>query len=168
MTAIKEMTERQVSGSLAQVCRKLPGTMWETLTAALKDLRRVEKLKNYEVYMSDWHASWDRGGQTVCQVCLAGAVMARVLPFGQDVRPGLVPDKLGALDRLREGDVFGAIDLFYSGGKAINAAETAWRAVAESSDSRECDVEVTDYHDNREQFYKDMWSLVRLLKKARI
>ena len=87
---------------------ELPDTPSELLTLALDDLNKIERSKKYKVHMGRWHEPYSNG-DTVCHVCLAGAVMAR--------RGGLSPEeeqllirsiwetdkKLDALDDFRGG-----------------------------------------------------------------
>ena len=65
----------------------LPTTPSELIRAALRDLRAIEADDRYVVDMSRWHGpTMDNHGQAVCQVCLAGAVMAQTLGAPHDLR----------------------------------------------------------------------------------
>lgn len=95
---------------------RLPDKIHLLIDVALNDLSKVRRSKRYEIDMGSWH----RGGEKVCTVCLAGAVMAktfRVDPTMQIVDPDEIdihPDdqrKLHALDFLRGGDIYGALDI---------------------------------------------------------
>jgi hypothetical protein len=86
---------------------RLPDKPSSLILVALKDLRRVEKLKRiYRIEMGDWHRS-----NSHCSVCLAGAVMTRVCSPKEDVVPGDsrfscdVTNKLLALNDFRAGYV---------------------------------------------------------------
>lgn len=97
--------------------KKLPSTPSKLITLALDDLAKVEKMKGYQVDMRYWHTSQTGlGDQTVCSVCLAGAVMVCELKanraethfpwsLGADNY-----DKLKALDLFRRGTLLGGIE----------------------------------------------------------
>lgn len=55
---------------------ELPTKLSALIKVALKDLKKVEKDKNYKVNLSMWHQTFD---DDVCYVCLAGAVLAKSL-----------------------------------------------------------------------------------------
>lgn len=57
---------------------KLPAKPSSLIELALKDLALVEKDPKYRVNMYGWH-SGSIGHSGVCDVCLAGAVMAKTL-----------------------------------------------------------------------------------------
>ena len=85
----------------------LPDTLSDLLTVALDDLAKVEADPRYAVAMKDWHRPYSTGR---CNVCLAGAVMAKSLgcpiaridPYelGQQIKT-----KLHVLNSLRQGFV---------------------------------------------------------------
>jgi hypothetical protein len=88
---------------------ELPEKLSDLLNLALDDLGMVEADPKYKVVMIEWHSP--SPSRTHCQVCLAGAVMAKSLgvppealhapaDFAADVC-----DKLKALDALRLGTV---------------------------------------------------------------
>lgn len=93
---------------------KLPNTPSKLVAIARKDLRAVSKLKRYRINMGVWHCAV--GGvatpETPCEVCQAGAVMARTLKA--DINEDLsnysfddaTQDKLSALNYLRRGNIY--------------------------------------------------------------
>lgn len=91
-----------------------PSKPSELIRLALRDLKAVERSKNYVINMHSWHEPDETAG--VCHVCLAGAVMARSLKAerGSDLTPsemmhaGVSPAwhaRLVALDDLRNGQL---------------------------------------------------------------
>lgn len=97
--------------------KTLPTRLSTTIRVALKDLTKVEASKKYKVYMGDWHSPDEEQG--ICEVCFAGAVMAKTLGchptkhqepqnFEEDVM-----NKLFAVDRVRVGDIQRAVHTFY-------------------------------------------------------
>lgn len=92
----------------------LPDKPSELIRVALADLRKVEAMPSvYRVDMNDWHVPHPDG---VCEVCLAGAVMAQTFGAPPECRTmprdcGLeVREKLDALDSFRSGDVYYGIE----------------------------------------------------------
>lgn len=88
----------------------LPSKLSDLLEVALKDLTSVRRSKRYHVNMAVWHTPIE--GE--CQVCLAGAVMARTLGIEpeKDADPYNMPQRLSrpleALNELRLGFVLDA------------------------------------------------------------
>lgn len=89
---------------------KLPDKPSELIRMAIDDLEKVEADTKYSVRMGVWHSpSLDS-----CEVCLAGAVMAKTLetPVENFEYPtgfsATVHAKLGALDSFRSGHVIDA------------------------------------------------------------
>lgn len=66
---------------------KLPEKPSDLITLALDDLEKVEADPLYSVEMGTWHepnsGGW-HGKPPVCEVCFAGAVMAKTLPVRED------------------------------------------------------------------------------------
>ena len=91
-----------------------PSKPSELIRLALRDLRSVERSKKYSVNMHAWHQPLS---DQVCEVCLAGAVMARSLkvPHNLGINPVELDTCLGvsagwyaplsALNDLRIGDL---------------------------------------------------------------
>jgi len=63
--------------NLSKIPDKLPELPSKLIRVALRDLRKIQKDIRYEVCMSIFHSGGDR--HRVCEVCLAGAVMACTL-----------------------------------------------------------------------------------------
>jgi len=93
---------------------ELPELPSDLLATALSDLERVEVDTHYVVNMREWHAPSVDG--TVCYVCLAGALLTRVLePDEACGDPATLFDtdavlKLMAVDLFRCGSVRTALD----------------------------------------------------------
>ena len=104
----------------------LPDKLSELIELAIHDLQAVEKDRRYVVNMCYWHMPMDG----VCEVCLAGAVMAGTL----GVSPlSLVDDpcaeftesvsrKLLALEAVRKGMVIDALSFLRKPGRMPVAA----------------------------------------------
>lgn len=86
----------------------------ELIRAALVDLQACVQDPRYVVNMEDWH---EPGYGGPCQVCLAGAVMAKSLradvsdTAGPYAFPELIRARLRALDSFREGCVLSGLKL---------------------------------------------------------
>ncbi len=63
---------------------KLPKKPSALLNLALRDLERVERDKNYEIDMCEWHAPEIHDGKPVCHVCLAGSILVKTLKHKPD------------------------------------------------------------------------------------
>jgi hypothetical protein len=90
----------------------------EAIRQAIKDLRAIEKLPGcYAINMDRYHGPKEVKGGIKCEVCLAGAVIARA---GNDpmaeLDPWLFSDitqyKLKALDYFRCGDISNGLKCF--------------------------------------------------------
>jgi hypothetical protein len=105
--------------------KTLPGKPSELLRLAMHDLTLIEKDPNYKVNMSVWHTG-SNSLFPACEVCLAGAVMAKSLgvrrrgvytpkkcniPVIDAFREIQTEDKLRALDAFRTGHIGGALTL---------------------------------------------------------
>ena len=107
---------------------ELPNTLSELLDLALVHENMAFNSDVYHVNMEDWHYL-DPVNDTVCNVCLAGSVMAFGLgvPHGEDKGPSFFHEdtakKLYALDLIRVGEVRQALFEFYSRERA-KAIET--------------------------------------------
>lgn len=88
----------------------LPDRLSDLLDAAVDDSEALEHDSRYRLAMSDWHLPFPLlGPPAICEVCMAGAVMAQRLraPFDcvmepEDYNPELA-GKLRAIDRMRAG-----------------------------------------------------------------
>lgn len=97
----------------------LPDTLHELLGLALKDASWAMESPNYSLNMGSWHEPYLGGeDEWACDVCLAGAVMARSL--GADISLGLCPEvgsaagnKLRAINSMRGGYFYEAYSLCY-------------------------------------------------------
>lgn len=92
--------------------KTLPRTPSKLIRLALRDLSKIEKDPRYTINMSVFHTPKFNGElENICQVCLAGAVMANTLkvPVMEDVGPGRfaldISNPLLALDFFRMGDI---------------------------------------------------------------
>lgn len=91
----------------------LPDKPSDLIELAINDLEKIERSKQYTVNMEDWHTPiyqhQDYNLQmNTCEVCLAGAVMAKTLktPYGRGVSPANfegLEGKLHALNLFRTG-----------------------------------------------------------------
>ena len=89
----------------------LPDLPSALIRVALTDLQVIQKNPAYNIKMSMWHMTLVDDEETICQVCLAGAVMANTL--NADITRDMSPQdysrvdarKLDALDDFRNGHV---------------------------------------------------------------
>ncbi len=87
---------------------KLPDKPSKLLKVALTDLEKCEKDPIYKIDMTKWHRP---AGTNKCEVCLAGAVMAKSLKVypNEELAPvdssHSTARKLIAIDCLRMGDI---------------------------------------------------------------
>jgi len=92
---------------------KLPNKASELIRVAIADLRKVEKSKAYEVNMAIWHSGVYK---SICDVCFAGAVMAKTLKtnikeyYSPDCFADKTSCKLEALNQFRLGYCRDAFD----------------------------------------------------------
>jgi hypothetical protein len=82
----------------------------ELIRIAVRDCQVCEADPNYKLNMGVWKVTKD----DVCEVCMAGAVLAKTLCFEDDVRSlGLrlepVAAALSAIDSVRIGDIWAAL-----------------------------------------------------------
>ena len=103
----------------------------ELIRVALNDLMRCYNDSEYVVSMGAWHVP----NLASCQVCLAGAVMAKTLGsdsnqlFGPSSFSRPIDSILWALNELRMGAVssaFGYLELGFAGGSKFNRDITSW------------------------------------------
>lgn len=86
---------------------ELPDKPSELIRFAMTELAVVEQHPDYRIDMWEWHVPQEG----LCSVCLAGAVMARVMPadikfmFGHDFFSDETERKLDAIDAFRVGSV---------------------------------------------------------------
>ena len=96
----------------------LPDKLYELLEVAINDLIEAEMDPKYEIHMGEWHRYEE--DEDVCYVCLAGSYMAMSLeePYKDRLDPFFiystsVANKLAALDYIRFGAIWQALDVFY-------------------------------------------------------
>lgn len=152
--------------------KKLPKKLSEAILVALKDLAAAERSKNLVINMGTWHDPIDSlfgpGVETKpkakCEVCFAGSVMAgtlgvkdteQVVPddFGENTR-----DMLLALDSVREGDLYEAVN-------HINT-DWAWDDAFWENNWLPKGVTVHNYDVDPKAWKADMRKISRLLQKA--
>lgn len=144
--------------------KKLPNKPSELIKVALADLAKCERSKKYVIEMGNWHVLRPNNK---CEVCFAGAVMAKTLKLGGiSLDADWVPrnfgchfdedtaSKLYALDDLRTGDIAEALDVL----KVLEVPSSARALVTEG-------MEVCDYRKNKAQFKRDMNRLAKELSK---
>ena len=164
--------------------KKLPTHLSAGILVALKDLAKVEASDKYVVNMGTWHTpefkteynretgDWESTNKVEnCQVCFAGAVMARTLktPIADDVSiysfSSKVRDKLTALDSIRCGDVSQAIYNWYGYGKGSEIlAKLTDNPLLRVSDDEIVNVEVTDYDTDPAQWRIEMTRIAKGLE----
>lgn len=98
----------------------LANTLGVLILNALKDLHYVENSKKYVVDMDTWYKPL-KPLVDICQVCFAGAVIARQLGDGDDHKiPECFSDKIAAkleaIDSIRIYNVLGALYELYRAG----------------------------------------------------
>lgn len=132
--------------------RALPEKMSELIRVALVDMEIVERNPAYKIDMGTWHAM---GGEGVCEVCFAGAVMAQTMnvrPTRVGTGPSSFEDRLGnkfrALNALREGEVWFACEFL-----GVPYPSGMNRSIA-------------DYHSDKTRFKRDMRKLADDLEEA--
>lgn len=89
----------------------LPDKPSELIRVALADLEKCENDPKYEIFMGTWHDPYPSAG--VCDVCLAGSVLAKTMGFDPSVYVAPYDHhlssensaKLSALDDFRTGDL---------------------------------------------------------------
>lgn len=140
---------------------KLPTKLSDLLELALRDLISCERSPRYRVNMDQWHV-W-RPKQKVCEVCLAGAVIARTLnwPIEKDMRIDVFSthddDRLDALDSLRLGYVSEAGELIGLSVRRAHRLQELDRRAAEYGKSRASQL----------AFRRNMRELIRDLRAIR-
>ena len=121
----------------------LPSTPSELIRLALADLRACERDDRYRVSMMCWHVPLER----VCQVCLAGAVLAQTL--GVEPHEGIgdadleqysgrVKGRLRALDRFRLGEISAGLEML---GYDVDKLSEEWQQYARKSGYNPADPE---------------------------
>jgi len=124
----------------------------ELLTQALEDLKLCEQNPKVKINMRYWFKRKDN----ICNVCLAGAVMYNNIDLNR-LYLYLWPDDFGkSKNKLRSLYWFG-VGYIGKGLEILNK----YPKYDKISDL----VEIKSYHEDKEQFYKDMYRLVNDLKE---
>lgn len=115
----------------------LPNKLSDLLVIALADLKACEEDDNYTIYMRDWHKPNDIGQ---CEVCMAGAVMAKTLGTAKDVRHEPFQDlftpnrpKLMAINDVRLGCIGSALSIMGLDENDHLESHEIWREMADYS-----------------------------------
>lgn len=139
----------------------LPDTLSGLIRVSLADLQACEIDDNYDISMNEWHAPADEHN-TNCEVCMAGAVMAKTLDMPRDgyyaptdfrSSAGDITRKLYAINDLRTG--------------AVNFALTTMRkGVPDSMQNiHSLNRSIVEYHCNEELFHRQLNRLADDLEK---
>lgn len=121
--------------------KKLPKKLSALLRLAVRDAKACEKAPNYKLVMRDWH--FPNKTEKVCQVCMAGAVMANTLrvPWGRIMGPHAFNREAAALyaiNSMRNGFLAEAYDQMNAGSVPHKdeqfAIDTAGRLIRGSFD----------------------------------
>ena len=132
----------------------------EAIRQSLDDLRACEDDPKYAIFMGTWHSPMTDGfskiDDTVCEVCLAGAVMAKRLGFKpyEFIEPdfcdvGENAPMLRALDLIRLGEIPAALS-------RIGIKPTGELANP---------VSVPSYDNDRERFYTNLECIAATLEE---
>ena len=105
--------------------KKLPDELSALIRVAVADAKLVEQDPRYKLDMTKWHTPLpnDETEKAVCNVCLAGCVVAKSLGISPDqhFEPGSsntpLRQKLYALDSVRVGEATAAVVNMYLGGR---------------------------------------------------
>lgn len=117
------------------------------LKLALTDLRKVEQDPQYEVDMMVWHAPLS--SRNVCQVCLAGAVLAKTCRLPPTQASGNMVESrewVRILDSLRVGEIGNSLD-------------------GELPDSLRWREEIPRYEEDPVEFHNQLQGVVYLLER---
>lgn len=138
--------------------KTLPNKPSALIKLALKDLRACESNPTYKINMYVWHTersvSFDKKH---CQVCLAGAVMAKSLK----VRPYESKDPLHyKYDKQLQAKLW-ALDVFKSGHIGYGLHLLGFK-----NEIFDDTVNITEYSKNPTRFKKQMTTLARHFERA--
>lgn len=124
---------------------ELPDVASQLIYLAIEDLIKTEKDEDYSINMSLYHG-W--GFCVVgCQVCLAGAVMAKTLEcdYSEDFIPSDFPYsnelKLRALDYFRVGEVWAALGVLNIDRTKLDGLDLRSVTITPYAYSPECFIE---------------------------
>ena len=138
---------------------KLPSKPSELINLALKDLKAVEKSRQYVVNMNHWHETDRQYDNSIpegtCAVCFAGSVMAQTCKAPANKSFGVKnfgrenTDKFIALDEFREGNI-----------------EMGFETLGLNFPSLlQSDIEIVDYQDDPKFFKEQMQEVADTLAK---
>lgn len=143
----------------------LPRKLSDLILLALDDLAKVERSKKYQVNMGTWHdPNFDDQSQYPCQVCFAGAVIAKTLRTepNREATPEDFPpptsNRLLALDALRSGNLYAA--LLNMGLPFLKAG-----VVADAAESLRLMDQLTPYEFDRRGFKRSMRKVAAFLQE---
>jgi len=158
------------------LARALPNKLSELIRVSLDDEAAAFKSAQYSIEMDDWHCPgkdyrkdppYRRDSSSeVCEVCLAGAVMAFSLKCDPqlDIHPDAFSNKteqkLYALDAVRDGCVSDA-DAFMKGRRRMEAPVSF-------SDDEWNNFPIVDYDDDRIRWRRDMRKIAHRLEKVNL
>ncbi len=130
---------------------KLPKKPSALIRLALDDLRKVERSKKYKVNMNVYHIPFD----SICNVCLAGAVMAKTLK--------IPPYSVSSTFNFNEGDKLRAINWLRCG-----SVDVAFHILnLPMFKGNEFNRNISNYSKrNKNKFHKQMRQLARDLEKG--
>lgn len=136
----------------------LPSKMSALLEMALKDLLKAEDNPKLKIDMKVWHTPLNDGKKSYCAVCLVGSVLVskKMIHRGKVYYSdsGLISKgneaKLDAINALRTGEIQEAYDYMHK----------------EKPCTLPYNIQVSGYHENRENFFSDMWKLLGLLRSV--
>lgn len=155
---------------------KLPNKLSALMRVALANLAKVERSPKFNIDMTDDWVSFDgfpdgkvsdliKKKNSVCHVCFAGAVMAKTLDV--EVEDGTYyfdggmsskdTNKMCALDDVRQGSVYSALISMEVKQKQVDKYIEKYRHGWEP---------VTPYDEDRKEWRKDMWRIVRRLERV--
>ena len=164
------------TGAVEEEGGRLPEGLSGLLRVGIDDVGRCERDGRYRVDMLAWHRpvrSPEAGEEALCEVCAAGAVMAKSLAlppawganaYAKGVGPDLecvedwgeeVTRKLLALDRLRRGEVLEALREMHE--EVPEALEVRAQGM---------DREIASYEEDAGRWRRDLEGLHRALVSA--
>ena len=87
------------------IMNQLPDKPSELIRLAIRDMQLCERDPRYNLNMNQWHSGGSSDGERVCQVCMAGSVMAKTLQVPiedyEDMIETLFYDKMRAINSFR-------------------------------------------------------------------
>lgn len=172
---------------MENLSKQLPDTLHELIVLAVNDMKATEKNKSYYIDMRLWHYRKDSESaldiihslnekklkKAECIVCMAGCVMAQTLgvPINKDMSPNMIGGrldktrvKLGALDCIRDYNIYAAINCMY-GDSCINPIGTH---VFVMDALKKANRVAVFYEEDKRKFYSNMLFIAKLLKSQRI